>query len=180
MIELKKKGESHKINLAKKNYASDDKKAHIKLNWKTAVDLDLHAYAITTSDEFIHVFFANKKSPCGNIVLDQDAGVGNTSGDNEENLIVQDVTKIQKVIFVANIFRFFGSLFSSGDKFNNYDGQIIIKTLGEEIRMFLNSEELGRWAVIAMIDNQNGISDFKNINTILKSEPTLDYVKNLS
>ena len=90
------------------------------------------------------------------------------------------MTKIKKVIFVANIFRFFGSLFSSGDKFNNYDGQIVIKTLGEEIRMFLNSEELGRWAVIAMIDNQNGISDFKNINTILKSEPTLDYVKNLS
>jgi hypothetical protein len=55
-----------------------------------------------------------------------------------------------------------------------------IKTLGEEIRMFLNSEELGRWAVIAMIDNQNGVSDFKNINTILKNEPTVEYLKNLS
>lgn len=74
------------------------------MNWKTAVDLDLHAYVITTNDEFLHVSFSNKKSPCGNIILDQDAGVGNTSGDNEENLIVQDVTKIKKVIFVANIF----------------------------------------------------------------------------
>jgi len=178
MIELKKKDESHKISLVK-NQLINGKKAHVRMSWKTAVDLDLHAYAITSNNEFAHVYFYEKQSKSGNIILDQDAGVGNTAGDNEENLIVYDLSQIRK-FFVANIFRFFGNLFSSADKFNNYYGQININTLGEEIRFYLNSNKIGRWAVIAMINNENGVFDFKNINTILKNEPNLEYLRNLT
>ena len=180
MIELKKTGDVHKIDLTKTNYSVIDKKALVKLNWKTAVDLDLHAFAINLKGELIHVYFGKKSSDCKNIILDHDAGVGNTSGNNVENMLLKDITQMRRVIFVANIFRFFGNLFSSGDCFSKYDGRITLNTLGEEITIFLNSKEIGRWAVIGMIDNQNGVSEFRNLNTILKNEPTLEYVKNLS
>ncbi len=179
MIELRKKGDSHQINLSKSFHSLAGSSAQVKMTWKTAVDLDLHAFAIDSQNNFIHVYFVQKKSPCSNILLDQDAGVGNTAGDNEENLTVKDLSKVKKIIFVANIFRFFGNLFSSGDKFSNYDGQIYIKALGEEIKVFLNSTDLGRWAVIAMIDNESGTSVIKNINSILKSEPNKEYLINL-
>lgn len=180
MIELRKTGDTCKIELEKSGSANKSKNAHVKMSWKTAVDLDLHAFAINSEDKFVHVSFAKKKSDCGNIVLDQDAGVGNSAGDNEENLVVHDLTKVKKLIFVANIFRFFGSLFSAGDKFNKYDGQIDIRTLDREIKVFLNSEELGRWAVIAVIENTNGVTIIKNVNAILKTEPNLEYLTNLN
>jgi stress response protein SCP2 len=180
MIELKKKGDSFQINLSKNNSKLDECKAQVKMKWKKAIDLDLHAYAINSEDQLVHVYFAKKKSSCGNILLDHDAGVGNTAGNNEENLYVKDLSKIKKIIFVANIYRFFGNLFNSGDRFNKYDGTIHIKSHGEEIIVFLNSEELGRWAVIAMIDNQSGSAVIKNINTILKQEPNLDFLNQLN
>ena len=153
--------------------------SQVKMTWKKAVDLDLHAYCIDSQNNYVHIYFAQKKSPCSNIFLDQDAGVGNTAGDNEENLTVKDLSKVKKIIFVANIFRFFGNLFTSGDKFCNYDGQILIRAMGEEIKVPLNSPDLGRWAVIAMIDNERGTSTIKNINAILKAEPTKEYLFNL-
>lgn len=150
------------------------------MNWTTAADLELYAYLFTSNDEFLHGYFAEIESPCGNIFYDQKFGSRRNTGCNEENLCVEDVTKFKKIIIVANIFGYSVNLSSSEDKFNNYDSQIVIKTLGEEMKMFLNSEELGRWAVIGMIYNQNGVSDFNIINTVLKSEPTLNYVRNLS
>ena len=101
-----KAGDTCKIELEKSGSANKSKNAHVKMSWKTAVDLDLHAFAINSEDKFVHVSFAKKKSDCGNMVLDQDAGVGNSAGDNEENLVVHDLTKVKKLIFVANIFRF--------------------------------------------------------------------------
>jgi uncharacterized protein involved in tellurium resistance len=179
VIELRKRGESHRINLSKNLKSQNGFNCQVKMTWKTPVDLDLHAYAIDSNNNFIHVYFAQKKSPCSNILLDQDAGVGNTAGDNEENLTVSDLSKVKRIIFVANIFRFFGNLFSSGVKFSEYDGQIYINTLGEEIKVLLNSTDIGRWAVIAMIDNENGVPVAKNINSILKSEPNKEYLNNL-
>ena len=59
MIELRKTGEAHKISLLK-NQSKHDKKAHVRMIWKTAVDLDLHAFAIKSNNEFAHVYFGNK------------------------------------------------------------------------------------------------------------------------
>lgn len=179
MIELRKTGDVHKIDLSKSNFTALDKKAVVKLNWKTAIDLDLHVYGIDSRGVLIHIYFGKKNSDCGNISLDHDAGVGNVAGDNEENVLVKDITKFQKIVFVANIFRFFGNLFSSGDSFHKFDGRINIKTLGDDITLYLNSAEMGRWAVIGMIDNQNNSSIFKNVNTVLKNEPDLRYLQNL-
>ena len=179
MIELRKKGENYKINLAKSGKSLVGAVARVKMKWQTAVDLDLHAFAISNSGTFIHVYFANKKSSCSNISLDQDAGVGNVAGNNEENLIVYDLSKVKKVVFVANIFRFFGNLFSSGDNFSKYDGLIQINALEEQVNVYLNSKELGRWAVIASIDMTENSPNVKNIDEILKTEPDLNYITNV-
>lgn len=179
MIDLLKKGDTHSIILQKSGVSNYGTGAQVKMIWKTAVDLDLHAYAIDNYGEFIHVYFANKKSYCSNIILDQDAGVGNIGGDNEENLTVRDLSKVKKIIFVANIFRFFGNLFSSGDKFSSYDGRIEVRTMNETVNVCLNSSELGRWAIIALIENINGTPVIKNIDSIIREEPSFKYLSNL-
>lgn len=176
MIELRRTGETHRV----KNIVSSMKQlAHVKMTWETGVDLDLHAFAIDSEDEFVHVYYLDKTSYCKNIRLDFDAGVGNTPGRNEENLIVNNISKVRKIIFVANIFRFFGNLFSSNEQFSKYDGKIHISAFNENISVSLNSTQKGRWAVIAMINNENGYTNFKNINAILKYEPDINYLMNL-
>ncbi len=81
---LKEKGQSSSLQLKQKNSSI----VHAKLTWTTAVDLDLHAFYKTKEGKFGHISFANQgdldKEPY--IMLDEDAGVGNTAGDNEENI----------------------------------------------------------------------------------------------
>ena len=94
-------------------------------------------------------------------------------------MVVLDLKKTSKVIFAANIFRFFGGLFSWGDKFGNYDGKIHFKAGGEEIVVYLNSNDPGRWALISMITTKEHLSLIKNISLILPDEPDEAYLRSL-
>lgn len=170
-VTLKKKGDATEITLKKKGGAAFT--VHAKLTWKKAVDLDLHVFYKAKDGKFGHVYFANKgqlnKAPY--IALDQDAGVGNTAGDNEENIRIGQLDHLNSVLIAANIFRLLGFL-SSGDNFAKYDGKVVVETdAGDSIEVPLISEEKGRWCLIAKIDNTGDTPRVININTVQKKEP---------
>ena len=101
MIRLEKRGEKKAIDLTKTRADSVGQKIQITLRWRAAVDLDLHAFAITKKGCFEHIYFSNKGSAkeLPFITLDKDAGVGNTAGDNEENLVVHKLDEYSKIVF---------------------------------------------------------------------------------
>lgn len=170
MIILKKKGES--IQLSKKISSLD-----IKLNWTKGVDLDIHAFYKTKNGTFGHIYFANKGSlnepPC--IALDKDTGVGNTAGNNQENIKIATLVHVDYILIATNIFRLFGFL-SQGDNFAKYDGKVVVTTdIGDRIEVPLISEEIGKWCVIAKIDNTDPtLPRVININQVQKSAPNLN------
>ena len=168
-VTLKKKGETAEIRLKSKTAAT----VHAKLTWKHAVDLDLHGFYKTKAGQFGHIYFGNKgnlqKEPY--IALDQDAGVGNKAGDNEENIRIGNLAHLSSVLIATNIFRFFGFL-SSGENFAKYDGKVVIESdTGDSVEVPLISEEKGRWCLIAKIDNTGAAPQVININTVQKDEP---------
>ncbi|KAB8319403.1 stress response protein [Tolypothrix campylonemoides VB511288] len=170
MIVLKKKGDSADLSKRMSN-------VDVKLSWTKSVDLDLHAFYKTKSGTFGHISFVRKGSlsepPC--ILLDKDAGVGATAGDNRENIKIATLAHVDYVLIATNIFRFIGFL-SSGDSFAKYDGKVVVKTDGgDHIEVPLTSEEIGKWCVIAKIDNTNPTAPkVVNINKVQKLEPSLN------
>lgn len=149
-------------------------KIQVQMTWTAGVDLDLHAFYQTKTGKTGQVYFANKGTidTFPFIALDQDAGVGNTSGQNEENLTIASLEQIEIILIATNIFRFFGFL-SKGDNFARYDGKVSLKSdAGDHIEVPLTSTDIGKWCVIAAIDNSNP-SDPKviNINRVQKSAP---------
>lgn len=171
-VTLKKPGDS--ISLRK---AGKIENIHVKLNWTKGVDLDLHAFYITKQGTFGHIYFGNKgkltKSPY--IALDKDSGVGNSAGNNEENLIIKTLLDVEKIIIATHIFRILGFL-KKEDNFAKYDGRVLIKTNnGDDIEVPLTSTTTGRWCIITKIDNSNS-TDPKviNINHVQTSEPTVN------
>lgn len=151
-------------------------KIQAKLIWTKPVDLDLHAFYKTKEGLFGHIYYDNLGSfyepPC--IKLDADAGVDDTGGDNEENIEIKSLSHIEAVLIATNIYRKFG-FFSLGDNFAKYDGKVILETdLGDHIEVPLDSEEKGKWCVIAKIDNSNPSDPHViNINKVQKSEPSI-------
>ncbi|KYC43544.1 hypothetical protein WA1_10810 [Scytonema hofmannii PCC 7110] len=79
------------------------------------------------------------------------------------------------MLIATNIFRFFGFL-SPEDSFAKYDGKVLVKTdVGDRIEVPLTSEEVGKWCVIAKIDNTNPTtSKVVNINKVQKQEPSIN------
>lgn len=176
-ITLEKKGDVTKINLSKTKKID---KIYVKLSWKKGVDLDLHAFYKNKVGKTGHVYFSSK----GNLnqepflMLDKDSGVGNTAGDNEENLTIADLKYFDYILFSVNIFRFFSR---KGENFAKYDGRVELETdRGDKIKVPLTSEEIGTWCVIAMIDNTNADEPrIVNINQVLKNEPVISDFQSL-
>jgi tellurite resistance protein TerA len=173
-IILGRKGESAPISLDQKSLST----IHVRLKWTKAVDLDLHAFYKSKAGEIGHVFYQNM----GNleaepyILLDQDAGVGNVPGNNEENLRIRNLHRFDSIMIATNIFRILHFL-HSGDNFARYDGKVIVRSdSGDHIEVPLISEELGRWCVIAEIDNTGSRPSVVNINRVQKEEPGYRFV----
>lgn len=166
---LKQKGDSTEI-------AKKLNKIQVQMTWTTGVDLDLHAFYRTKTNKTGQVYFANKgkAEQFPFIALDKDAGVGNTSGKNEENLVITSLEQMDLILIATNIFRFFGFL-SKGDNFARYDGNVSLKTdAGDNIEVPLTSNEIGKWCIIAAIDNSNpNLPKVININRVQTSEPDI-------
>ncbi len=178
MITLEKKGDKSSINLNKNVNASQ---IMAKLTWTDKVDLDLHAFIITKSGNFEHIYFSNKgkieQSPF--IQLDKDSGVGATGGDNEENITVAKVDDIRILVFATHIFRFLPFL-NSGDNFSKYNGKVIVTSnSGDVITVPMNSKEKGRWCLIASVANDSDGLFVNNINHVEKKEPSKELIERL-
>ncbi len=169
-ITLDKPTQSTPIQLAKK---ADGRIEHIavQMRWTKAVDLDLHAFYRMKSGAEGHVYFVEKGNLHGvpYIMLDRDMGVGNVAGKNVENLRISNIDQLESVLFVANIFRFFGG---SKENFAKYDGEVSVSTSLGEIVVPLTSDTPGKWAVIAKLENRDQ-PRLININRITKDEPKL-------
>lgn len=116
-VVLKQKGE--KTTLSGKDFQAT-------LRWKTAVDLDLHCFyrlkgaGAAPSPSLIkrllkgggeaggegHVYFSSRGSKTNSpwIFLDEDAGIGDVAGDNEENIYFTQIDKIEHALIVGNIY----------------------------------------------------------------------------
>jgi tellurite resistance protein TerA len=145
----------------------------VKLTWTAGVDLDLHAFYKTKSNEFGHIFYGNKgkadNSPY--ISLDEDKGIGNSAGNNKENLTIRRIDNFKTILIATNIFRLLGFL-HKGDNFAQYDGKVIIEpNIGDHIEVPLASHEHGRWCIIARVDNDGQTQTVTNINKVQQAEP---------
>ena len=163
-----------------------------QLVWTASVDLDLHCFyeskAATVKEEkgFFSSLFGSsstksheekkgqiyfgsrgKISKYPYIELDQDAGIGDEGGDNEENIRFGDISMIKRAIIVANIFN------KPNSCFGRYDGRVSVKAGQQEILVPLTNRDMGAWCVIAEINNESGTPKIININRVLKNKPSI-------
>ena len=143
----------------------------VKLQWTKAIDLDLHAFYLTEDGEEHHVYFGNKESGHG-IQLDQDSGIGDSAGANEENLTVATLNNISRILFATNIF---GGK-KSDDRFSNYDGKIQFTTNhGQVIDVPLQAQEKGNWCVLSLMDSSNQNTPVvTSINKVINHDPDIN------
>ena len=167
----------------------------VTLRWQAAVDLDLYCfYQIkpefrstyqvpkkglfgllgqkenATTPEFGMVCFDQMGDSTAHpfIELDEDAGVGDAGGDNEENLIMAKHDHIQHALFVANIYA------KPDGNFAAYDGLVLVSAGGQEIEVPLTDTKNGStWCVVAHFDNSEGVKKLININKTQHTVPSI-------
>ncbi|MDM8552069.1 stress response protein [Desulfobacterales bacterium HSG2] len=179
-VVLKQKGE--KTGLSGNDFQAT-------LRWKTAVDLDLHCFyriksGVSTAPKGIlgkllgggsaggegQIYFSKRgsKTDAPWIYLDQDAGIGDVGGDNEENIYFTRLDQIEHALIVANIYN------KPNANFASYDGLVIVRGGGREIEVPLTEREPGAWCVIARIDNSGGSPQLINVNKTQRTQPNIN------
>lgn len=159
-----------------------------QLVWSASVDLDLHCFYRTRASEessggFLsslfggggsgpkegHIYFGNRGrlSDSPYIELDQDAGIGDQGGDNEENMRLGDISAIDRVLIAVNIYN------KPNASFGTYDGRVVVRAGAQEIEVPLTTREMGAWCVIAEISNEGGAPRLINVNRVQKDKPRL-------
>ena len=176
-VVLKQKGDTAPLS---------GKDFHAAMRWKTAVDLDLHCFyrlkdgalekpsglmgrLFKGAQQEGQIYFSNRgsKNKAPWIYLDQDAGVGDTGGANEENIYFTNLNKMEQALIVANIFS------KKDASFASYDGVINIKCGSNEIEIPLTEKRPGSWCVIARFDNRS-TPKMININQTVAAQPKLE------
>jgi uncharacterized protein involved in tellurium resistance len=142
-------------------------KINVKLQWTAAVDLDLHAFYSSSASRGNHIYFGNKDGP--RIQLDRDAGVGDISGHNEENITITSLADFHDILFATKIFQ-------KGGCFADYDGRVTVQTNnGDDITVPLSARERADWCVIAKMTNHSGQGPtVSNLNRVTGDEPNVD------
>ncbi|MHB9130456.1 MAG: stress response protein [Armatimonadota bacterium] len=181
-IVLRKVGDSTTIPI---------KNLQVTLRWKTAVDLDLHAFFQLKQNTpqqkagFVsrllgggsgqagsegHVYFASR----GNrdnypwIYLDKDAGVGDVGGNNEENMYLVNLENTEHILLVATIFN------KPNANFSSYDGLVIVTASNRTFEVPLTATTGGNQCIIAHVDNSRpGGPVLTNVNKVQREEPTV-------
>lgn len=169
-VTLDKPAQSAPITLGKN---SDGTLEHVavRMDWTSAVDLDLHAFYRLKSGEEGEINFMEEGAldQLPYIAIDDDMGVGDVAGKNVENLTLSRIDTLDSVIFVVNIFR---DDDDDPESFAQYDGRVTVTTSLGEVVVPLTSKEAGNWAVIAKLEN-SGQPRLININKVTRHEPKL-------
>ncbi len=152
----------------------------VTLNWTHAIDLDLYALYRTKDGKTGEIYHENRGSfkTFPFMKLDEDAGVGNTGGNNEENLHIASLAQMDYVLIAVNIYQGQGffSLFKKKDSFSRYDGKILIQPDDRQyLEIPLSSAESGNWCVVAGIENREDKLKILNINSVTTKKPDLKY-----
>lgn len=181
-VVLKKKGDKAPIPV---------KNLQATLLWTAPVDLDLHAFYMikpstseagggggffgkllgggSGSSKEGHVYFRDrgKKGSFPWIYLDQDAGIGDVGGENEENLYFSDLEKMEHILIVANIYN------KPNANFASYDGKVTLKAGGRSFEVPLTATTGGSYCIIAHIDNSGPSGPLLvNVNKVQANTPT--------
>ena len=169
-VTLDKPAQSAPISLGKKTDGTFEHVA-VRMDWTSAVDLDLHAFYRLKSGEEGEVNFMEEGAldQLPYIAIDDDMGVGDVAGKNVENLTLSRLDTLHSVIFVVNIFR---DDDDDAESFAQYDGRVTVTTSLGEVVVPLTSKEAGNWAVIAKLEN-SGQPRLININKVTQHEPKL-------
>ena len=142
----------------------------IKLTWKNAVNLNLHAFCQEReSDLFGHIYANNRGKlyhpPC--IQFDAE--------DNNEAMIsINTLTHVESILIAVSVKQKFG-FFSAEKKFAEYGGKLTLEiSQRNPIEVFLDTEEVGKWCIMVKIDNLDPSNpQVIKLNKVQKSEPKL-------
>lgn len=140
------------------------------LKWGKAVDLDLWCFTKMKNGREENIGFSNRGSlqSFPFIQLDQDAGVGDKGGNNEENIRIETLEHVEHAFICANIYA------KANANFSSYDGAVIIKADSKEFTVPLTSNGQGNWCIIAHLDNSGTIPQLRNINATTPKKPKVD------
>ncbi len=158
-MELKQKGEQAYVAV---------KQLLVKLQWHSAVDLDLMAFYKAKDGRTGGIYSTNYAGgSLGDlnafpfIQLSGDEGVDATGGQNEEVLRITQLDEMAEVYICA--LNFTDASSGRNSTFNDYDGQIeLLDDTGKSLLVPLDAKDKGMVAVIAKIDN----SDFMGAKLI--------------
>lgn len=159
-VTLQQKGEEAYISL---------KQLIVTLRWTAPVDLDLLAFYRAKDGRAGAIYYAEK----GNMnsfpfmALDEDMGVGDVGGDNEENLRITRLDDISDVLIVASIYN------KPDSSFGRYDARVSLTTdAGDNVEVPLTATETGQWCVVAHIDNNSAMgAKLVNVNRVQSEQP---------
>lgn len=147
---------------AKLDTSSPITEVNVRLQWQAAVDLDLNAFYTTKSGETGAVDYSEKIGP--HMQLDNDAGVGDLGGKNEENIKITSLDDFKEIWFATKIF-------SKGGSYSDYDGRVTVQTNnGDTVEVPLTSTELKPYLVIAKLTNGQGGPTITNLNNAVDCE----------
>ncbi len=126
----------------------------VSLKWLSAVDLDLMAFYRTVDGRVGGVFSANYAGgSMGDLnafpfmQLSDDAGVGASAGENQEDMLIADLDQLQELWICA--INFTDALSEAENFFADYGAQVEVVTDSGEQHVFpLDSEEAGCCAVL--------------------------------
>lgn len=153
-------GESVKLN-----DSSPLRQIKVKLQWTAPVDLDLHAFYRSNDGQESSVYYGSREGQ--GIVLDQDAGIGNSGGQNEENITIESLNGLKEILFATKIF-------NKGGCYADYNGKVIVKTNnGDEIVVPLTSREHVDWCIIAKLSNSPNGTELLNLNKVSAVDPVV-------
>lgn len=154
-------GESARLNTSR-----PITKINVRLQWTASVDLDLHAFYRTKSGQEAEIYFGDRQGP--RITLDTDAGIGDSGGQNEENITITSLDGFDEILFATKIF-------TKGGSYADYDGRVAVQTNnGDDVVVPLTSRERADWCVIAKLTNEASGPTVTNVNQVTDDDPTVD------
>lgn len=163
MVEIK-----NKIELRDKNdeaNLTESTNIHAQLKWTSSVDLDLYTFYLTKEGKEGRVFYGRMSEE--GIRLDEDAGVGDIGGDNEENINIESLHNLKHILIVANIY-------NKLTNFSKYNGSVIVEAGEQQIKVPLTSKTKGSWCVVAHLDNTSPIgAKLINVNKVYTIAPSI-------
>lgn len=144
-MELKQKGAEGYIPL---------KQLMVSMKWTTAADFDLAAVYQGKDDKLGIVYFGDlgDLNQFPYMQLSGDEGVGDTGGDNEENM---RITRLDEIAYLWIFCWDYGMVQSgSAARFKDSDIRLsIIDNSGKSITVTVDTGEMGNVCCIATIDN---------------------------